>query len=168
MYIRSLPNFVTDEPGDAMSFDKLPEIPLLTGVVKDETGGAVYGPFKDTITKTLKRIPDFITRNLVPSLQSIVPSVGNITQQFVPAAFTQYLNPFGTGGGNGNKKMDSIGKVTEALNDAIFNVPAFLTVQNWSKKTKAFLYSFDHQSKQGFGKDFLDGLPIVGNSVETG
>ncbi|XP_001605713.1 liver carboxylesterase 1 [Nasonia vitripennis] len=166
---RSLPNFVTDEPEDSLNLDDLPEIPLLTGVVKDETGGSVYGPYKNTITETLTAFPDFLAKNLIPNLQKIVPAIGNITQQFVPEAFGKYLTlPFG-GGGNGNgKKIDSIAKVTEVLNDAIFNVPAFLTVKNWSKKTKAFLYSFDHQSKHGFGKDFLGGLPLVGNSAENG
>lgn len=165
--IRSLPNFVTEEPEDSLSLDNFPEIPLLTGVVKDEFGGAVHGPYKEKITETLKKFPDFITKNLVPGLQKIVPSVGNITHQFVPEAFSKYFNPFSDGKSDGNK-INVLDTVTDALNDAIFNVPAFLTVKNWSKKTKAFLYSFDHVSKRGFGHDFLGGSPIVGNSAETG
>jgi hypothetical protein len=163
---------VTKEPEDSLSEDNLPDIPLLTGVVKDETGGAVHGPYKNTITQTLKSVPDFLAKALVPNLQSIVPIIGNVTQQFVPEAFGKYLNPFQDGNKNSNnnnaKKIDSIEKVSEVLNDAIFNVPAFLTVRNWSKKSKAFLYSFDHDSRKGFGKDFLAGLPIIGNTAQTG
>lgn len=174
-----MPNFVTNEPENTLSFDELPEIPLLTGVIKDETGGAVYGPFQKTITDTLNSVPNYLSKVLIPELQKIVPSIGSITKQFVPEAFGKYLSfsPFipGAGGspgrGNGNGKsnpVDSLAKVTEILNDAIFNVPAFLTAKNWAKKSKAYMYSFDHVSKQGFGKDFLNGLPLVGNSAETG
>lgn len=170
-----MPNFVTDEPENALSLDELPEIPLLTGVVKDETGGAVNGPFKDIITNILNTIPDFLTKNLIPQLQKIVPSIGGITKQFVPEAFSKYLNPLGAyvaGIRNSNtpknNPVDTLAKVAEALNDAIFNVPAFLTAKNWAKKSKAYMYSFDHNSKQGFGKDFLNGLPLVGNTAETG
>ena len=169
IFFRSLPNFVIEEPQDSLSFDNLPEIPLLTGVIKDETGGAVHGPYKDIISNTLNSVPDFLTKTLVPSLQTFVPIFGHSTKQFVPEAFTKYLNVLGSGNGNDdNKAIDSITKVAETLNDAIFNVPAFLTVKNWSNKTKAFLYSFDHQNGHGFGKDFLGGLPLVGNSAETG
>ncbi|XP_014219967.1 liver carboxylesterase 1-like [Copidosoma floridanum] len=165
---RYLPNFVTDEPENSLSLDDLPEVPLLTGVMKDETGGAVYGPFRDVISRTLEALPDFITKELVPSLQKIVPTIGGVTRQFVPEAFGKYLDPFVGGPERGNGVTDGILKVTEALNDAIFNVPAFLTVKNWSKKTKAFLYSFDHHSTKGFGNDFLQGLPIVADSSQTG
>lgn len=139
------------------------------------TIGAVYGPFKDVITNTLNTIPNFISKNLIPELQKIVPSIGSVTKQFVPEAFSKYLtfNPFAPAGGRNspnqkNNPVDSVAKVAEILNDAIFNVPAFLTAKNWAKKSKAYLYSFDHNSKQGFGKDFLSGLPLVGNSAETG
>ncbi|XP_058799315.1 cocaine esterase-like [Phymastichus coffea] len=165
---RSLPKFVQDEPEDSLNSNEVPKIPLLIGVVKDETGGAVYGPFKNTISQQLKEIPDFLTKYLVPNLQKIVPVIGNIQKQFIPEAFAKYLDPFGITGGNGNKRGDSIAKVSEALNDAIFNAPAFLTVKSWAKKSKAYLYSFDHDSKHGFGKDFLSGLPIVGRSADNG
>ncbi|XP_014229907.1 liver carboxylesterase 1 [Trichogramma pretiosum] len=169
---RSLPNFVEFEPEQTFTMtDRVPDIPILTGVVKDETGSAVESSYKDIINQTLKRIPDFLVKQLVPSLQKIVPSIGSVVKTFVPEAFGKYLSPFvnpSGGRNNGGDPFATLAKVTDALNDAIFNVPAFLTVKNWSKHSKAFLYSFDHVSKQGFGKHFLDGSPLVGNSKETG
>ncbi|KAJ8673091.1 hypothetical protein QAD02_004352 [Eretmocerus hayati] len=170
---RSLPNFVLDKPENTFNMsEKIPAIPLLTGVVKDETGGAVNGPFKSTISQALA-VPDFLMKQLIPNLQQIVPAIGGISQQFVPEAFGKYLNLPLDFIGIGERKpksgpVDIIAKATEVLNDAIFNVPAFLTAQTWGKKAKAYMYSFDHKSKHGFGKDFLSGLPLVGNTAQTG
>ena len=159
---------MTDEPENSLDEENIPDIPLLTGVVKDETGGAVNGPYKDEIIKALSSIPDYITKTMIPNLQKIVPVLGGVSQQFVPEAFGKYLGSLIGSGDRGKTAIDSITKVTRALNDAVFNVPAFMTVKNWSKKSKAFLYSFDHNSKLGFGKAFLDGLPLVGDTAETG
>lgn len=50
----------------------------------------------------------------------------------------------------------------------LFNLPAFLTVQEWSKFAPSFLYSFDYSGKSAKGSDFLSGLPIVAenNSIQ--
>lgn len=54
------------------------------------------------------------------------------------------------------------------IDDALFNLPAFLTADLWSKKgVESYLYRFDHisQNKNGFGHLFLRGLPIIGNNT---
>lgn len=166
VFIRSLPNFVMDQPENDLNLANFPEIPLLTGIVKDETGGAINGPYKDKVTETLKAIPDFVMKNLIPGLQNFIPIIGDVTKQFVPEAFSKYVKIPGLP--KHRKSNDTLETVAQALNDAIFNVPAFLTVKNWSKKSRAFLYSFDHGSRSGFGKDFLDGLMAVANNTGTG
>lgn len=61
--------------------------------------------------------------------------------------------------------LQVIQKLTEATTDALFNLPALLTTQWWSKLAPAHLYSFEHVGKSSNrGSTFLNGLPIVGNA----
>lgn len=60
--------------------------------------------------------------------------------------------------------MQTIAKLTEATTDALFNLPAMITTQLWSKVAPAYLYSFEHVGKSKIrGSSFLKGLPIVAN-----
>lgn len=45
--------------------------------------------------------------------------------------------------------------------DSLFNLPAFLTSQYWSKQNKAFLYSFEHISQNSAADDFLQENPLT-------
>lgn len=64
--------------------------------------------------------------------------------------------------------MQVIQKLTEATTDALFNLPALLTIQLWAKLAPAYLYSFEHIGKSSNrGSTFLNGLPIVGNAKST-
>lgn len=57
-------------------------------------------------------------------------------------------------------------QLTEATTDALFNLPALLTTQAWSKLAPSFLYSFEHIGHTaGRGSQFLNGLPIVSNPL---
>lgn len=57
-----------------------------------------------------------------------------------------------------------LSKLIEATTDALFNFPAMLTAQSWTKFAPAYLYRFEHVGKSGNrGSIFLSGLPIVGN-----
>lgn len=61
--------------------------------------------------------------------------------------------------------MQVVSKLTEATTDALFNLPAILTAQTWTKVAPAYLYSFEHVGKSSSrGAAFLRGLPIVGNT----
>ncbi|KAK2578728.1 hypothetical protein KPH14_007804 [Odynerus spinipes] len=157
---RSLPNLITETPEESLKLGNFPAIPLLTGIVKDETGGAITGAYRKEVEEKLQTIPNYLTTNLIPSLQKTVSNVGNTTM-FPPDAFGRYLNILRNG------KRDNIEKVGEALGDSLFNAPAFLTVEHWSKKGKAFLYSFDHDGERCYGKDFLAGLPIVDSKTSS-
>ncbi|XP_014481902.1 PREDICTED: liver carboxylesterase 1-like [Dinoponera quadriceps] len=152
---RSLPNFMIQSPEDAFRLDNFPTIPLLTGVMKDETGGAISGGYKNEVQDKLNTVPNYLTSDFVPRLQDTIPNMQG-GSRLVPQAFNGYLNIFGNDGA-----QNTIGKVAEALGDSLYNVPAFLTVDRWSKKANAFLYTFDHKGKRNYGKNFLAGLPIV-------
>ncbi|XP_046424006.1 pyrethroid hydrolase Ces2a isoform X2 [Neodiprion fabricii] len=156
---RSLPNFMTKPPEGSLDLGEFPEIPLLIGVMKDETGGAISGRFREEIQEKVDMIPNFVDKNLVETLQGTIPSFGNAENQwqFVPEAFSKYLNiPDGT-----RDEGNLFSKVAKATGDALFNAPAFLAAEQWSKKGKAFLYSFDHTNGKNFGKGFLQGLPLA-------
>lgn len=142
-------------PEDSLKLGNVPSIPLLTGVMNDETGGAVFGRYKDEVQDKLKTVPNYLTNELVPRLQGAVPDMKD-GFQLIPQAFRGYFNIPGSGGTQG-----TIGKVSEALGDSLYNAPAFLTVNYWSKRANAFLYTFDHKGKRSYAKDFLTGLPIV-------
>lgn len=61
--------------------------------------------------------------------------------------------------------MQVIQKLTEATTDALFNLPAILTAQTWTKVAPAYLYSFEHVGQSSKrGSTFLNGLPIVSNA----
>lgn len=152
---RSLPNFMTASPEDSLKLGNFPSIPLLTGVMSDETGGAVFGQYRDEVQNKLNTVPDYLTNDFIPYLQGTIPNVRN-GSRFIPQAFSGYFNIFGSDG-----TQNTIGRVAEALADSLYNAPAFLTVDHWSKKANAFLYTFDHKGKRKYAKDFLAGLPIV-------
>ncbi|KAG5346414.1 EST1E Carboxylesterase, partial [Acromyrmex charruanus] len=152
---RSLPNFMTASPEDSFRHGNFPSIPLLTGVMKDETGGAIFGQYKDEVQNKLSTVPDYLTNDFIPYLQGTIPNMQN-GSRFVPQAFRGYLNIF-----QGDGTPNNVGKVAEALGDSLYNAPAFLTVDYWSKRANTFLYTFDHKGKRSYGKDFLTGLPIV-------
>ncbi|CAK9823923.1 Esterase FE4 [Anthophora retusa] len=152
---RFLPNFNTETPEDSLQFEEFPTIPLLTGVMNNEVGGAIFGDYKNEIRSKLKTIPNFLNENLIPTLQNTIPSFGN-KSRLTSDAFRKYFHVFNTR----NNSAD-ISKVAEAMGDSLFNVPAFQTVEHWAKKSEAFLYSFDHKGKRYCGKDFLAGLPIA-------
>lgn len=64
--------------------------------------------------------------------------------------------------------MQVLKKLTEATTDALFNLPAMLIAQTWTKVAPAYLYSFEHVgASSNRGSTFLSGLPIVGNTKSS-
>ncbi|XP_035719505.1 esterase E4-like [Vespa mandarinia] len=151
---RSLPNLITETPEKSLKFGNFPNIPLLIGIVKDEIGGAIFGDYKNELEDKLRTIPNYLSKDLIPSLQKTIPNIRNTTK-FAPEVFEKYFNIFQS------NKINKMKKIAEAMGDSLFNAPIFLTVEHWSKKAKAFLYSFDYDGERCYSKDFLSGLPIV-------
>lgn len=50
----------------------------------------------------------------------------------------------------------------------LFNLPAFVTVQEWSKFAPSFLYSFEYSGSNVKGSHFLKGLPVVAGNNSIG
>lgn len=162
---RGLPGFLTEEPGDQIKESRTPEIPLLIGVTKEETGNALtlqvveklFGTaekFLNSLLDTaivgdLKKLlnVDRVTGKLLkPTLPGLGLNLGLTDMLKVPAN----LNAF-----------DLLKKLTETTTDVLFNLPAVLSAETWGKKAPAFLYSFEHRSKVANGYNFLRGLPVV-------
>lgn len=60
--------------------------------------------------------------------------------------------------------IQTVQKLTEATTDALFNLPAMVMTQTWSKVAPAYLYSFEYAGRSSAkGSSFLQGLPIVSN-----
>lgn len=57
---RFLPSYLEEEPRTAVDLNHIPRIPLLTGVTKHETAGAVRGKLKDNIITRLKNFPNYV------------------------------------------------------------------------------------------------------------
>nr|XP_012231334.1 PREDICTED: liver carboxylesterase 2 isoform X1 [Linepithema humile]XP_012231335.1 PREDICTED: liver carboxylesterase 2 isoform X2 [Linepithema humile] len=153
---RSLPNFMTASPENSLKLGDIPSIPLLTGVMNDETGGAISGRYKDEVQNKLNADPNFLINDFIPYLQGTIPNMQN-GSRIIPQAFSDYFDYTG---------LRTQSRVAEALADSLYNAPALLTVDHWSKKANAFLYTFDHKGKRNYGKDFLAGLPIV-NAIQS-
>lgn len=88
-------------------------------------------------------------------LQPILPGITNLN-------LDQYLKiP------NNLDPTKILNKLVEATTDALFNLPAVLTVQEWTKKAPSYLYSFEYLGKKTSGSHFLSGLPLVNKSKST-
>ncbi|GJQ76573.1 hypothetical protein Trydic_g2270 [Trypoxylus dichotomus] len=167
---RSLPAMIQREPLDDMSTGRKPNIPLLTGITKDETKRAVNDQFKKEIVANLKTIPNFLNKVLIKNLQSLSGLTTSVTNQnnvfwniLDPLNFRPYMQS------TSNSIVDNLSKVSEATGDALFNLPAFMSADLWSKNnTPVFLYRFDHVGKAPKGNAFLNGLPLVSSNIATG
>ncbi|CAH2001436.1 unnamed protein product [Acanthoscelides obtectus] len=167
---RCLPGLVEADPALDLEMEKNPKIPLLTGICKDETKRAVRGHLKNDIVDKLNKIPNYLDTELVGHLRDELP-INKITEfhrqgrlnktlDLLPLNFGKYLE---------TKKQDlqaSLDKVADITADALFSVPAFLTVDKWSRNGAAtFLYSFEHIGKRKKGKVFLRGSFFIGNDT---
>ncbi|VEN38422.1 unnamed protein product [Callosobruchus maculatus] len=171
---RSLPGLVEADPALDLEKEKNPKVPLLTGICKDETKRAVRGHLKSDIENKLKTIPNFLDNELVSHLRNELP-INKITEfhregrlnktlDLLPLNFGKYLET------TKQSLQASLDKVAEVTADALFSVPAFLTVEKWSRNgAPTFLYTFEHLGKRRKGKAFLKGSFFIGNETsDTG
>ncbi|CAG9829097.1 unnamed protein product [Diabrotica balteata] len=94
------------------------------------------------------------------NFQKGIENLENIIGKLVPPNFSNYVK-LKTG-----KLVEALDKVADVTNDALFNVPAFLTADTWSiHGAPTYLYSFDHFGKNKKGHTFLKGSPLVGNDT---
>ncbi|XP_058062396.1 carboxylesterase 5A [Anopheles bellator] len=161
---RGLLGLLTDKPETSLGAGDFPKIPLLIGVTKDETANAIdvkeiQSVFKGA-TNFLRKTSGLVGLEGFLGLEKQVQaleSVGGVLK------LDKYLEV-----PSGWNVMQVLGKLVEATTDALFNLPAVVSAQTWSKRSQAFMYSFDYRSERTHGKDFLAGLPIVAKSGTNG
>ncbi|KAI8130234.1 hypothetical protein FF38_06659 [Lucilia cuprina] len=168
---RALPSLIVGEPDQQLKSGNFTAIPLLTGVTKHETANAftldninkVFGSaekFLGSLTSTLQNLTEFlrvdkitgeISKAQLPGLSSaLTPTLNDVLK--VPE--TLNLNEILT-------------KIVESTTDVLFNLPAVLTTQVWSKIAPAFMYSFEYNGTISKGINFLRGLPIVADTKNS-
>lgn len=154
---RGLLGVLTEKPEKSIAGGDFPKIPLLIGVTKDETANGIdvneiesaFTSATEFLQSTSKIIglDGFLNLNKSVNLLDSLGSVLDLTKYLeIPKSWniTQVFN-----------------KLVEATTDAVFNLPAIVTAQSWSKSSKSFFYSFEHRSDVTRGSDFLSGLPLV-------
>lgn len=65
---RFLPAFLPEQPSETLEKGNFPNISLLTGVCKEETGRAVKGGFNRELQAKLQAVPDFLNKVLLKDL----------------------------------------------------------------------------------------------------
>lgn len=184
---RALPSFLGENPRYVVGNGTFKKVPLLTGVTRDETANAIE-------IKNIEKIFSSTTNFLESVSKSLTKSglVGNVVGKLLPGVGENllindiYMYSFESNLLFCSSKekalslpeylkvsdklnlMQVLSKLTEATTDALFNLPAILTSQTWTKVAPAYLYSFEHVGKSSTrGSTFLSGLPIVGNAKPT-
>ncbi|EDW63863.1 liver carboxylesterase 1 [Drosophila virilis] len=167
---RSLPSLLIGEPEQQLRSGNYTGIPLLTGVTKHETANSVT---VDTLNKVYGSVEQFLG-SLQGALKQLTGFLridkltGDIAKPVLPG-LTNVLTP----------TLQDVWKVPQALNvdqvlakvvesttDVLFNLPAVLTTQVWSKLAPAYMYSFEYNGTKSKGINFLRGLPIVSEQAQ--
>ncbi|XP_037052490.1 carboxylesterase 5A [Bradysia coprophila] len=161
---RGLPSILDGLPEMKLKSGLIKQIPLLTGVTKHETAnGFLLNQVRDNFlsaTEFLKVISGGLNLDkiLPANLPKInLPGSGNVLQLADYLKIPETLDP-----------VKIVAKLTEATTDMLFNLPAFLTVQEWSKFAPSFLYSFEYSGRNAKGSAFLNGLPVVAGNNSIG
>jgi len=167
---RALPSLIIGEPEQQLRSGNFTGIPLLTGVTKHETANSVS---VDTLNKVFGSAEKFLgslndALHQLTGFLRIDQLTGNIAKPVLPG-LTSILTP----------TLQELWKVPETLNvdqvlakvvesttDVLFNLPAVLTTQVWSKLAPAYMYSFEYNGTQSKGINFLRGLPIVSEQAK--
>ncbi|KAJ8718906.1 hypothetical protein PYW07_016462 [Mythimna separata] len=159
--LRGLPPLVSEAPAESLK-KKQKRVPLLTGVTSAETSRAVFGKFNQFLTQQLQTVKDFLKKDLIGGLQNVVQGVEGLiplasSVQAVLPVSDYYQGLFD----QASNLVDGLSEVAEATGDALFNFPAYESVQQWSSGGDAFLYSFEHVGNLSKGWHFLPGVALA-------
>lgn len=162
---RGLPGFLTDSPTEVVKQKHLPRIPLLIGVTGHETANGLDLPS----IKGAWGSYDRFLKNLTSSLH-LKELVATLTQPLkLPLQLPEVAKYLSTP--DNLSPLAILAKLTEISTDVLFNVPATLIADAWSKAAPSFLYQFDYSGKNAVrGSQILAGLPLVsrGQKLESG
>nr|AID61343.1 esterase [Calliphora stygia] len=165
---RALPSLIVAEPDQQLQSGNFTPIPLLTGVTKHETANAftldninkVFGSaekFLGSLTDTLTNLTQFLR------VDKITGEISKAQLPGLPSALTPTLDDVLKVPETLNINQ-ILSKIVESTTDVLFNLPAVLTTQVWSKIAPAFMYSFEYNGTISKGINFLRGLPIVADT----
>ncbi|XP_054284366.1 carboxylic ester hydrolase [Macrosteles quadrilineatus] len=159
---RFLPNFLTSKPSDSLQKGDIAKVPLLTGVTKEETSTSAKGGGIATQLLGQLEATEEAVESLIPQLLNINSGIfGNTSLNPVLSQLfsnTGYLKGITS---SLNSLASTVDKIIEMTTDALFNLPAFLSSQSWSKKDKVYLYRFEHESQTSTADDFLQDYPLT-------
>ncbi|XP_046401452.1 carboxylesterase 4A [Ischnura elegans] len=138
---RSQPTILEEGPKESLEGGRLPSIPLLTGITKDETSNLFSKIQKSSILQKMKEIPGYLDNIFLPQLVKSTKGLTNLTTSLTQT-LTGYLGVI-----PGESTQGALSRLIEASSDALFALPAFLTSSLWQRSGgPVFLYSFDHPS----------------------
>ncbi|XP_061392901.1 carboxylesterase 1E [Musca vetustissima] len=168
---RALPSLIEDVPEQQLKNGTFTPIPILTGVVKHETGNAfnldtinnIFGSaekFLGSLTDTLMELSSFLRIDSITG-KIAKPALPGLASELTPTLEQVLKIP------ESLNVHDILKKVTESTTDILFNLPAVLTTQTWSQIAPAFMYSFEYNGTTSKGINFLRGLPLVGDTDPT-
>lgn len=154
---RGLPGFLTESPKEKVEKKRLPKVPLLIGVTKQETAKGLnlknikrslgsYDNFLKGLTSPAKLKE--LTATIARPLNALPVQLPDVDKYL---AIPENLNP-----------LAIVARLTEISTDVLFNLPSTLIADAWSKAAPSFLYQFDYAGKQTVkGSELLRGLPLV-------
>ncbi|XP_037710288.1 carboxylesterase 1E [Drosophila subpulchrella] len=166
---RALPSLIVGEPEQQLKSNNFSGIPLLTGVTKHETANSVtveniekvFGSaeqFLGSLSDSLNKLTGFLKIDKITG-QIAKPELPGLTGLLTPTLQDVWKVPQAL-------NVDQVlSKVVESTTDVLFNLPAVLTTQVWSKLAPAFMYSFEYNGTKSKGINFLKGLPIVSETA---
>nr|AQY62718.1 carboxylesterase [Cnaphalocrocis medinalis] len=163
---RGLPTLVTEQPAEALK-KKKQNIPLLTGVTSAETVRAVFGKYATELANLMMNIKNFIKKDIIGGLNNVVEGVEGLLP--VKKADLKNILPLGdyeeyyeklSQAANANI-LEGLTAIARDTGDALFNFPAYKSVQEWSSGAPAFLYSFEFVGNLTKGSYFLPGVPLA-------
>lgn len=155
---RGLPGFLTETPTETVEKKHLPKVPLLIGNTGQETANGLnlkkikgtwgsYDNFLKNLTSPVKL--QELTGILTKPLNVLPVQLPDVSKYL---AIPNDLNP-----------LAILSKITEISTDILFNLPATLMADTWSKSgAPSFMYQFDFYGKNSAkGHDIFPWLPIV-------
>ncbi|KAH8251222.1 hypothetical protein KR032_003277 [Drosophila birchii] len=166
---RALPSLIVGEPEEQLKKNNFSGIPLLTGVTKHETSNSVtveniekvFGSaeqFLGSLSDSLNKLTSFLRIDKLTG-EIAKPQLPGLTSVLTPTLKDVWKVPQ-------TLNVDQVlSKVVESTTDVLFNLPAVLTTQVWSKLAPAFMYSFEYNGTKSKGINFLKGLPIVSETA---
>ncbi|KAJ0177681.1 hypothetical protein K1T71_006554 [Dendrolimus kikuchii] len=164
--LRALPPIVSEQPVESLK-KKEKRPPILTGVTSAETSKAVFGKYNKFLSDQLQNVKNFIQNDIVGGLQNVISDIQSLLPVDTSAVdgILPIKSYYETLFNNTFNVVDGLAQIAEATGDALFNFPAYETVQQWGSQGSALLYSFEYLGNLSKGSYFLPGLALTDDTT---